>query len=251
MVEVKIKVPSWQATRFVPGVEVPGVIYRNVNDGPRGERRERYEVPVYSGDMNSEAPKDWSPWAAPVEVKAGDWIVRDEHGHLSVHSHESFCETFDLSGGDRPINIINEGEVMRKVAREQTIENGLTIEEIAGTAGKVFLMAKNLPQPTDPRDSAADDPSWQRAAGRAVAQLNGDIDSLRWSDYAAVLYHAHTPVELGGLEVFSDLPQVENLAWQAVARHLANVIVMEDDELSKLEGHEAHWQGWAVARSGG
>lgn len=140
---------------------------------------------------------------------------------------------------------------MAKQQREQTLENGLTIEEVAGTAGKVFLSSKNLPQPTDESESAADDPAWQRVAGRAIAQLDGDIDGLRWSDFGAILYHAHTPVELGGFEEFSELSQIDQMAWQAVARHLANVINMEDDELSKMDSHEAHWQGWAKSRSGG
>jgi hypothetical protein len=142
---------------------------------------------------------------------------------------------------------------MRKSAqkKELTLENGLTIEEVAGTAGKVFLDSLNLPQPTDVKDSAADDPAWQRVAGRAVAQFDGDIDSMRWSDLAAIMYHAHTPVEMGGEEEFSNLPILQQFAWQAVARHLANVINMEDDDLSNLERHEAHWSGWATARSGG
>lgn len=140
---------------------------------------------------------------------------------------------------------------MKRSAEEIELENGLTIEEVAGTAGKVYLASQNLPQPTDPAESAADDPSWQRVARRAAAQFGGDFDDLRVSDLAALMYHAHSPSELGGEEEFSSLPMLTQFAWHAVARHLANVIIMDEEELSNFAKHEAHWDGWAAARASG
>lgn len=51
---------------------------------------------------------------------------------------------------------------------------------------------------------------------------------------------------------FQQLPKREKLAWEAAARHLANIIDLDDDDISELGGtlepHERRWQQWADAR---
>lgn len=105
---------------------------------------------------------------------------------------------------------------------------------------------------------AAEAASWdelgedeQHAFGAAVKAVLDFFDGepregVRWADVAAHAHLAYQRTLLGGdvAEEWAALPLETRLVWEALARHLANMLDFDPSEDGEIGGHEGHWYGW-------
>lgn len=124
-------------------------------------------------------------------------------------------------------------------------ECGLTFGDVAISAAKVFGGASGM---TDDIDVEHD--GWQAVATVAGAHFQTAEDTeetMSFTQFAQILHKAFARAgdpdqDLPGFDSLTRLLQV---AWIAVARHMANVFNMEPAEARRLESHEGAMVDWA------
>lgn len=119
----------------------------------------------------------------------------------------------------------------------------LTIEETAVSAFRVYALASGVEEePSWDALSDADQQRWFVLARKSEALLE-ELDGQSFVTAAMAL----AKVWSGSEDFWARLPYVMQLAWNAVARHLA--ACMDSDEIDTLESLERFWGEWARERS--
>lgn len=123
--------------------------------------------------------------------------------------------------------------------------NGFEIAVLSQTAFEAFKNAAGLESdwttmPLYEREA------WEHVAGQALLQLDNDRDdyvkaAVLASDLFEAFNRAHSHPG-----VFTDLSLEERLCWEAVGRHLFNLID-SDGSVSPSE-HESRWRDWVRAQ---
>ena len=118
--------------------------------------------------------------------------------------------------------------------------NGLLVKDLAISAYRVWHLAQNLAVPEFSGLREEDQTGWMLAAELLAAEPE-ELEGQGWRDVAGWLAKRR-----GTQTAFEDLTGPEQKAWEAVARHLVNVITLESDDFGSIPGHEEHWQGLAL-----
>jgi hypothetical protein len=129
--------------------------------------------------------------------------------------------------------------------------DGLTAEQIAGTAYNAYRWAMNL---KDENDSALPDwgglvdgqqAGWMSAAVAAINMIE-DCVELPWSSLAASAYAEFRACfnPKNASTSWDGLSARDKVAWVAAMRHVANMLALDDD-VADIEGHERYWRQWS------
>lgn len=117
----------------------------------------------------------------------------------------------------------------------------LTQADLAASAARVYALSMG-----GGTDGQQDMEAWERVVERAEKVLEPDIGEIRFIDFAGLLFGAFR--RNWSVEVeFNDTAPVVRAAWEAVARHLANMLDNEDD--INVAEHEERWKDWAVRKA--
>jgi hypothetical protein len=133
-------------------------------------------------------------------------------------------------------------------------ESGILAEDIAVSAYRAFAQSLNNTDdagqqlPEWERLSEVIQDFWLRVAQVAIAMIE-EAQELRWVDLAAELFRAlaKPQCEAAGVDVpvFQGQNARARFAWEATARHLANLIDAEPGDIGGLDELERKWRGWA------
>ena len=96
-------------------------------------------------------------------------------------------------------------------------ENGYDTKDLGHTAFNVYYSCQGQPRNWH-QTVEVEQHLWDKVAGMAILMVES-ADGLLWHDLAAKLYQARTDKA-----DYAALPRPEQLLWEAVGRHLANLI---------------------------
>jgi hypothetical protein len=128
--------------------------------------------------------------------------------------------------------------------------SGLTLEELAPSAFRVFAMLQAVPEPEWEADYQTTESGWLAVGEWAIRFSDedpGDGEGVRFADLAEKA-RAIFLLQIGVPAPF-DSPMCDLIAWEAVARHLFGAIQCEPNEKWKLAQTEATWPAWASRRA--
>lgn len=124
-----------------------------------------------------------------------------------------------------------------------TASNDMEIGTLAQTAFEAYRHASGNMEsqweliPQHERDA------WEHVAGQAILQLDReDIECVKAPTLALDMYEAYKRGQASPPEPFTNLPLEDQLHWEAVGRHLFNLI--DSDGSAKLSDHEPRWRAW-------
>jgi hypothetical protein len=94
----------------------------------------------------------------------------------------------------------------------------------------------------------ADPPAdvWLMVSAVAIQKIDG-ADGLPWKDLAQTLYEAYCD----GLQVnqpWANIARAEQLVWEAVGRHLANCMAVDDIRVADMESQADEWKSWVATK---
>lgn len=118
------------------------------------------------------------------------------------------------------------------------LDSGLSTDEVAASIAKAFGLVVG-------QEIDTENPGWVRAAHVGLAMFDGGEDAddvvLSARDFAAMLRKnfARATDDDGEVPAFDTLDRKVRVAWECVARHLANVANFDAQEAKRLEFHEA------------
>jgi hypothetical protein len=124
--------------------------------------------------------------------------------------------------------------------------NGLSLAELAGTCYEAYRMAAlGHDCPLCPWQDLGE--GSQEGWAHVVQELTpviAEADNISWLTLARMAYMAY-----GEGTLFEDEPPVLRLRWEAVARHLANMLDWERDDDQPVEKHQMFWRDWLAGRA--
>ena len=85
--------------------------------------------------------------------------------------------------------------------------------------------------------------AWEHVAGQAILLLDQERDEISAKELAACLHEAYQRGMGSEHKMFQDLPDREKICWEAVGRHLFNLI--DSDGTVTINEVEPHWRDWA------
>jgi hypothetical protein len=84
--------------------------------------------------------------------------------------------------------------------------------------------------------------AWEHVAGQGLLLLDDDKDEISAKQLASSIHEAYCRALGVQGENFWDLPQRTSLVWEAVGRHLFNLI--DSDGSVEPNQAEPYWKGW-------
>lgn len=124
-----------------------------------------------------------------------------------------------------------------------TASNEMEIGTLSQTAFEAFRHAsKNYDAqwemiPQNEREA------WEHVAGQAILQLDSEnIECVKAQVLASDMHEAYIRGLATTPKLFEDLTLEEQLCWEAVGRHLFNLI--DSDGSVKPSEHEPRWRAW-------
>ena len=128
------------------------------------------------------------------------------------------------------------------VSEDFRTRTGITLETLAITARQVFcgIVVGNC----NPWENLSEDvrDRWFRAVERVVGQCENQIET-EWTSLARA-----ASSEFFGTDPWQREPPVIRLAWEAVARHIVNLCVADEDEPIDLTKMEDRWPEWVAGK---
>jgi hypothetical protein len=134
------------------------------------------------------------------------------------------------------------------VVDEAEMKSGLSIEELAETAGRAFKSAAaRLGLPETPGGDA--EVGWLGAASWASDFWSRSQDAQAKGEFVAQKVYESFGIAAGQLSpVFAELPAEYRVCWEAAARHLFGAIDCDPDDVRHMADHEAFWGEWVASR---
>lgn len=120
--------------------------------------------------------------------------------------------------------------------------NGLDILLLSQTAFEAWRHASARFDEDWVALSQNDKDAWEHVAGQAILLLDGERDEINAKELAESLHEAHRRGLGGEHKPFCDLSERDKICWEAVGRHLFNMI--DSDGSVKPNEVEPYWRGW-------
>jgi len=121
-----------------------------------------------------------------------------------------------------------------------------SVNDLAQTACRAYHYAQGILYPPWDKLSLKEQDAWEKAVLKGQ-HLIENADQIRWVEIARRLQNAHESIVcLETPHAYDKLSIKEQFAWEAVARHLANLIGA--DEIPDLAALETHWGPWVIER---
>lgn len=120
---------------------------------------------------------------------------------------------------------------------DDLLDSGVSLAAAGESAAKVFAQISEI----EADDVYAE--AWEKVASVAAGMYGGPDETevqLGVAEFAGMLRRAFARATGYETEIppIADLPVQHRLAWEGVARHLANVCGMEVEDVRRIETHE-------------
>lgn len=120
---------------------------------------------------------------------------------------------------------------------EDLLDSGISLAAAGESAAKVFAQVSGI----EADDAYAE--AWEKVASVAAGMYGGPEETevqLGVAEFAGMLRRAFARATGYEAEIppMAELPVEHRLAWEGVARHLANVCGMDPEDVRRIEIHE-------------
>lgn len=126
---------------------------------------------------------------------------------------------------------------------------GLSIDDLAQSSRAIMYVLHgktNCPEWHITEEEKKD--KWRKMASIVAEQCALEV-GCSWSSLTErchAAYHPETTIP------FSEMPEVERLIWEAIARNIVNMATIEEmNELGAVSGSESYWADWLIKKMNG
>jgi hypothetical protein len=121
-------------------------------------------------------------------------------------------------------------------------ENGMSLDVLAETAHNVYNILAGSHPVTWGQVPVQIQDVWGPIAAKAVVLIEA-ADGLKFKELAGELYRIWASGMAQKDKPFDSLPVRERLMWEAISRHLTNLIDSDGASITASE-HEQGWKDW-------